>query len=475
MINFHVAPYGHGIATLCAFALSLLLNSAQALDSQLIYTHSRFNLLQVGPLTGGVFTAVGTTKEGVNMPGAISIDEDTGELYFFSGPSNDGRISRLNVDGSSTLVSTVVPGVLFGTTLAIDSLNDRIYWTHSVFGAGPVNGRFITHMPLSGGTPTTIYNSGDPARGPIGLAVDPQSGKLYWTDSQTSSVHRSNLDGSSQETLYFLGAAVVPGAISLDLLGHVAYWTDTTADKIQRADMDGTGIVSDVTGGSALLHLAVDNEDRKVYWLEAGNPQVANSGAILRANLDGSSPQTLLSGVDPAGIALDIETPVLTIATTIEAPPAVRVDGNSASITMKDFSGIELAALLGLNAENEHPALALLPGEVSIKYQATVSADDAKSLDTYRTAVSKKRVITFNNLEPNQWVATYKVFIASKRTKDATQKFVTRFNKQLDKAKPGSKKEHILKKVKLKLQAKFGLPFVTNESPPAPFEISAGG
>lgn len=140
---------------------------------------------------------------------------------------------------------------------------------------------------------------------------------------------------------------------------------------------------------------------------------------------------------------------------------------------MQEFSGIELASLLGLNAVDRDPApLPLLPGEYSIQYQPSVSSGDGKTAQTYRAAVSKQRTVSFKNLAPGQWVATYKVYIASKRTKPSTQKFVAKFSKQLESAKPGSKKRVVLEKVKLKLQAKYKLPFVTNDSPPALFEIN---
>ena len=480
---------------------ALFSNSAQALDPQLVYTDDFLNQIKIGPLDGSAFSTLASNTQGVVTPQGIAIDDESGELYFFNGIVQMGTISRLNVDGSDPSAATVVPLVSNGSTIAIDTVNDQIYWAHAQIGA-PTNNRVIMRMPLSGGPPEILIDSGDPLLGPLGLAVDPAGGKVYWADTFNNGIYKMNLDGSNQELFHFLGDVSEPGAVALDLVSQEVYWTDTLNTRIEHKRIDGTGSVSGFPAGAGMTHLLVNTADRKLIWIER-NFQVLGGGAIIRADLDGTNQEVLESEIDPGGIVIapatpdpspspssspspsptatpdplptpDPGIPPLTVTTVIEVPPEVVVDGDSATIVMKEFSGIEIASLLGLNSESDPVALPLLPGDVSIQYHATVSADSGKTLDTYRTSVSKKRVITFNNLEPNQWVATYKVYIAAKRTKTATNKFVDKFTRQLDKAAPGSKKQHILQRVKLKLQAKFGLPFVTNDSPPQPFEITPG-
>ena len=69
------------------------------------------------------------------------------------------------------------------------ALADSIYWT-SFDGVNST----IQSGPLSGaGTITTLYDSGDGADLPAGLAIDPAAGRIYWCNRGDHKIKRAPL------------------------------------------------------------------------------------------------------------------------------------------------------------------------------------------------------------------------------------------------------------------------------------------
>ena len=77
------------------------------------------------------------------------------------------------------------------------------------------------------------------------------------------------------------------------------YWTNWTEKKIQAANLNGSNVQDLVSTEFEPYGIAVDPLGGKIYWTEG-------TGLIRRANLDGSTPETLLSTFRPWEIALDL-------------------------------------------------------------------------------------------------------------------------------------------------------------------------
>ena len=132
------------------------------------------------------------------------------------------------------------------------------------------------------------------------IDLDLAAGKMYWVDRNLSSIRRSNLDGSMVEDL--VTGLSTPKGIAVDSAGGKVYWTDTATEKIQRSNLDGSLVEDLITSGlynPAAIEL--DMSVGKMYWASTGD------GKIRRSNLDGSNVEDLVTGLnDPWGIALDV-------------------------------------------------------------------------------------------------------------------------------------------------------------------------
>ena len=180
-----------------------------------------------------------------------------------------------------------------GATTTTASQTWKLYWTDS--GTDK-----IQRSNLDGSGVEDLVTTG--LVGPSGLALDVSGGKLYWADSGTDKIQRSNLDGSGVEDLVTTGLDI-PSGLALDVSGGKLYWTDFGTDKIQRSNLDGSGVEDLVTTGLEYPDgLALDVSGGKLYWTDWGTAK------IQRSNLDGSGVEDLVStGLDiPAGLALDV-------------------------------------------------------------------------------------------------------------------------------------------------------------------------
>lgn len=176
------------------------------------------------------------------------------------------------------------------------AVEPQIYWTDT---SNPdAYGAMIKRANGDGSGLTTLVSGQYHLRG---IAVDAQHGKMYWA---SSAVWIANLNGSNPTPLIGLGGG--GGGVALDVQGGKMYWTDSQVavnGRILRANLDGTSSETLVTG---LVHpgagIALDLQHGMVYWSDLATDK------IQRANLNGPRVvEDFLTGIDEAnGLAIDV-------------------------------------------------------------------------------------------------------------------------------------------------------------------------
>ncbi len=175
---------------------------------------------------------------------------------------------------------------------------DRMLYFGEVFNPSFSDGAIHRVFPDGSGLETVVNTGG----GLRGIAVDDVAGKLYWTDVSDHVIRRSNLDGSNIETIIATDL-LFPYGITLDHDTDRLYWADLSGERIGFAHLDGSGAITLMTApvGSGI---ALDMLHSKLYFTTA---YIDATGAIMRSNLDGSSPVFVVTGHDrPSSIALDV-------------------------------------------------------------------------------------------------------------------------------------------------------------------------
>jgi Low-density lipoprotein receptor repeat class B len=174
-----------------------------------------------------------------------------------------------------------------------------VYWTDR--GASQ-----LKRMNFDGSNLQTIALSGaatSPGSNIRGIAADNVSNRIYWADNGADQLLRANLDGSDSTILYTVtGGNSFPADVRLDLGNQFLYWCDQLRNRIQRSTLGGASVIDVITNAAPTgpYFMDLDVPAGKIYWGDFGG------GSIFRANLDGSSRETLLTGNNMTrGVRLD--------------------------------------------------------------------------------------------------------------------------------------------------------------------------
>jgi len=245
----------------------------------------------------------------------------SGRLYLLE--LSGGRIHSMKPDGSDRKV--IVADCRLPDGVAVDVDAGHIYWTN--MGSINVNDGSIERADLDGKNRVVIIPSGV-THTPKQLHLEKDAGKLYWCDREGMRVLRANLDGSQVETLVEAGHSEQDRrdqthwcvGITVDPQAGKIYWTQKGPDKgglgrIFRANLDVPAGESPASRSDVEvlfdqlpepIDLELDLENRVLYWTDRGDPPRGNT--VNRAPIDGkAAPEILVKHLmEGIGITLDV-------------------------------------------------------------------------------------------------------------------------------------------------------------------------
>lgn len=209
----------------------------------------------------------------------LAVDAKGGKLYFTvsAAPTlNADKLLRANLDG--TQVTELATGLNYTGDVVFDPKSQKLYVSSLV-------GRKILQCNPDG---TEMKDFVTGLRNPDELALDLDEGFLYWAHSGPGGpIQRAKLaDGSGLTDVVTTRQRRF--GIALDPVEHHVYWVDADAGSICRGGLDGKGENVILSGRTSADGLALDLDNRKIYWTETGK--------ICQANLDGSGIEVLVPG-----------------------------------------------------------------------------------------------------------------------------------------------------------------------------------
>jgi hypothetical protein len=263
-----------------------------------------------------------------SKPGVAKVTaKPSGRLFFLS--ASAGQVLSANPDGSDLKI-IVSEGRRIPDGIVVDTQAGHLYWTN--MGNPIANDGSIERADFDGNNTTHIVRSGGTFT-PKQLQLDKKTGKLYWSDREGMRVMRSNLDGSNIETLVEAGHGDADRldarnwcvGIAVDVNGGKLYWTQKGNDnagegRIFRANLE---IPKGQTPGNRKdievlydslpepIDLDLDLGNRVIYWTDRGDPPRGNT--VNRAPMDAAADQRkepeiifnhLMEGI---GLSLDLE------------------------------------------------------------------------------------------------------------------------------------------------------------------------
>ena len=205
----------------------------------------------------------------LNMPVSLAIHPKHGKLYW---TNNRGEIQTCNLDGSD--IESLITGLDSPKEITVDPVHSKLYWTDGQerILSSDLNGKNIKLFIKSLQTLGHISVSGD---------------YLYWTEKISENagiIRRANLKQRNLQLLHSLDS--VPVGIAVDLQSDKLYWTDTQG-RIRRSNLEGSQIEDVIVGlmepDQLLLDipLVVDERVSDIPWhIEYFTGDVNNDGVV---------------------------------------------------------------------------------------------------------------------------------------------------------------------------------------------------
>ena len=267
-----------------------------------------------------------------------------------------GRILSASPDGSDLKV-VIAGGQKHPDGLAADSERGHLYWTN--MGNPVANDGSIFRSDLDGGNITVIV----PPRStftPKQLQIEVTSQKLYWCDREGMRVMRCNLDGTEIETLIQTGEGDADRhdqtkwcvGIAVDAQGGKIYWTQKGADNAGEGRIFRAGIEMLAGEGPSRrsdielmfedlpepIDLDIDPSNRMLYWTDRGDPPRGNT--VNRASMDiaansHTESQILITHLmEGIGLALDVKGGRMFVTDLAGSVYSANLDGTNPKMLM---------------------------------------------------------------------------------------------------------------------------------------------
>lgn len=243
-------------------------------------------------------------------PDGVAVDAASRHIFWSNMGKvklDDGSVERINLDGAG--LTTIVPigGTFTAKQLKIDRKHGKLYWSDR-------EGMRVMRSNMDGSKLETLIETGhgdddrkDARNWCVGIAVDTDKGKIYWTqkggdNANEGTLRRANIeipkgqDSAHRKDIEILFAKLPePIDIDLDLSKRMIYWTDRgnppRGNTVNRAPMDKHVDESEILFGGLKegIGIALDVKGGRMFVTDLG-------GNVYSANLDGSNQKTILTG-----------------------------------------------------------------------------------------------------------------------------------------------------------------------------------
>ncbi|XP_052741747.1 low-density lipoprotein receptor-related protein 2 [Bicyclus anynana] len=188
---------------------------------------------------------------------ADSYDKTIKRSYMINalkGEVKSGFAQDLNMKGNSK-----------PTAIALDYIGENLYWTETDRTGSKPRGRVMVAR-TDGRYRRAIVSAG--IESPTSLVLDPQLGKMFWTDAGSApKIETAWMDGSKRRPIITENVRHPTGLAIDHAMDHAIYWADTKLNTIEMIKHDGTNRKVILKGDFLKHPLSLDVFESSLYWV----------------------------------------------------------------------------------------------------------------------------------------------------------------------------------------------------------------
>jgi len=298
--NMEIRRFKISLTALLVLLLIGMSHSVVGAETTIFYTDESSQTINSSNEEGTISRVI---RSGIQVILDIEYHPVLDKIYWSeaSNTRSGGAIRRSNTDGSG--LETIIPWPMTGnakaTNIEFDLNAEKMYWTDSgtvgiyrsnldgTFVEQVLNVRALQDRTNWGTGPGQSYEFAQVS----GLALDFESGQMFWADYFGGDIHVSDFNGNG--IIQLASGMKTPRGMTVS--GGKVYWTTGGfGNKIWRANIDGTEqeIIVSKNLGTRLKYpfdIEVDPTIQQIYWTDR------ETGFIQRSNLDGTNVITVIS------------------------------------------------------------------------------------------------------------------------------------------------------------------------------------
>jgi len=214
-------------------------------NQQVYWTTGYLREVMRAEMNGSGIQALVREQVALSTPtkGTIALDRESVTLYWGYSDFPSHTFRRMKTDGNEIEGFTVQSySSVLTNAFAFDPLEETIYAGLNT-GSGHALIRTDANDPESGDV-TTLMDDFETAV--TGLALDLDSGYVYWANFSGGQLLRANTDGTEMEVV--MDGLNGPLGVKLDVENGHMYWSEQNAGTISRANLNGTEVLNLFTG-----------------------------------------------------------------------------------------------------------------------------------------------------------------------------------------------------------------------------------
>lgn len=230
----------------------------------------------------------------------IGIDYDIANNCVLWSDNGALEIRRQCFKGTQAMQMEVLhrPHTGYFGHIAYDWVSQMVYFTNVTYSRiEAISTVLNAHHNQLHRTVAALQNDSNP----LGIAVHPRRGYVFWTCHNTARIMRANLDGADSRILHRAPAISEPFALIVDYEMERVFWTDAGKQNIASCRFDGADFRVHLIDDSLKLHpYGMAMVDDTLFWT---NPTVATYRQAMVKQRNGTTVD-LLTAIDSPKVVI---------------------------------------------------------------------------------------------------------------------------------------------------------------------------